>query len=153
MSGPRKYAIQRPKGAKWETLALVDDLATGQREFRHAVTEHAANPVRLIQVDFISADALSDFDWRLVELHDPRTGGDGARPKPTVIAGSERADTPRKQPARPAAPKPGAPPRPGSGAGRGRGEPEKVPVPMTTYVAAFLFGALALVLWAVWFRV
>lgn len=159
MSGPRKYAVQKPKGSKWETLALVDDLADGQQQFQVAVSEHGAKPIRLIQVDFRSDEALADFDWRLIELHDPNKGK-GGRPKPTVIAGSERAAPPaqaRKPAGRPgqrpaAPPTPRQPTRPGSSL-RPKPDGEKIPIPMTTYAAAFLFGALALVLWALWFKV
>lgn len=137
----RKYAVQRPKGAKWETLSLVDDLGQGKAEFRNAVNLHGAGPVRLIQVDFVSDEALADFDWRLIELHDPRKGD---RPKPTVVAGSERA-RPKPQPAK----------GKGKGAGKGRGPSgpdEKVPVPVKTYMLAFLFGAVSLAVWALFYR-
>ncbi len=137
----RKYAIQRPKGAKWETLSLVDDLGQGKIEFRNAVNLHGAGPVRLIQVDFVSDEALADFDWRLIELHDPRKGD---RPKPTVVAGSERAK-PKPQPAKG---KPGGPSK-----GRGpAGQDEKVPVPVKTYMLAFLFGVVSLAAWALFYR-
>lgn len=140
--GQRKYAVQRPKGAKWETLSLVEDLAQGKREFQNAIALHGANPVRLIQVDFVSDEALADFDWRLIELHDPRKGD---RPKPTLIAGSERA-TPKP------AKKVKANGQTGGGSKTGRRSgvdgDEKVPVPVKTYVIAFVFGALALAIWA-----
>lgn len=135
----RKYAVQRPKGAKWETLSLVDSLNEGKQEFRNAVGLHGAGPVRLIQVDFVSNEALADFDWRLIELHDPRKGD---RPKPTVVAGSERA--------RPKNPPKDRQPAP---AGRnGRGPDEKVPVPVKTYMLAFLFGVVSLGVWALFYR-
>ncbi|OYQ34110.1 hypothetical protein CHU95_11635 [Niveispirillum lacus] len=133
----RKYAVQRPKGAKWETLSLVDDLGQGKQEFRNAVGLHGAGPVRLIQVDFVSDEALADFDWRLIELHDPRKGD---RPKPTVVAGSERAKPKASAKAKAATGKAGPAPD------------EKVPVPVKTYVIAFLFGAVSLGLWAVFYR-
>lgn len=132
----RKYAVQRPKGAKWETLSLVDSLSEGKQEFRNAIGLHGAGPVRLIQVDFVSDEALADFDWRLIELHDPRKGD---RPKPTVVAGSERARPKPKPKAKPSG-------RPGPG------PEEKVPVPVKTYVIAFLFGAVALGVWALFYR-
>ncbi len=166
----RKYAVQKPKGRKWETLALLDDLDRGRIEFRSAVAEHGGGYVRLIQIDFQSADVLSDYDWHLIELHDPH-GGKGGRPKPTVIAGTERAAAarrgepqsrkePRKAkpaggavngtkqpPATPAAKAPFGPARPAARAG------DKVPVPFATYVGAALFGALAVALWILWFRI
>ncbi|MBP7338561.1 hypothetical protein [Niveispirillum sp.] len=130
----RKYAVQRPKGAKWETLSLVDNLNEGKQEFRNAIGLHGAGPVRLIQVDFVSNEALADFDWRLIELHDPRKGD---RPKPTLVAGSERA-------------KPKTPPK--AKTAPGRAQDEKVPVPVKTYVIAFLFGAISLGVWAIFYR-
>ncbi len=140
MSEQRKYAVQRPKGAKWETLSLVDDLGQGKQEFKNAVTLHGAGPVRLIQVDFVNDEALADFDWRLIELHDPRKGD---RPKPTVVAGSERS-RPKSHPTRAGAHK--------RGGGRGPGVNDKVPVPLKTYVLAFLFGAVSLGVWALLYR-
>lgn len=141
MSEQRKYAVQRPKGAKWETLSLVDDLGHGKQEFKNAVALHGAGPVRLIQVDFVSDEALADFDWRLIELHDPRKGD---RPKPTVVAGSERSrakgSSNRNNAAR------------GGGRNRGQAVDEKVPVPLKTYVLAFLFGAVSLGVWALFYR-
>ncbi|MFV3073666.1 hypothetical protein [Niveispirillum fermenti] len=135
----RKYAVQRPKGSKWETLSLVDSLGQGQQEFRSAVSLHGTGPVRLIQVDFVSDEALADFDWRLIELHDPRKGD---RPKPTVVAGSERTAKP------PARNKAGSAVK-GS---KGNAPDEKVPVPVKTYVIAFMFGAAALLIWALFYR-
>ncbi|MFV3131649.1 hypothetical protein [Niveispirillum sp. KHB5.9] len=126
--------MQRPKGAKWETLSLVDDLKAGKQEFRNAINLHGAGPVRLIQVDFVSDEALADFDWRLIELHDPRKDG---RPKPTLVAGSERAK-PKSKPAAQGTGKPGP--------------DEKVPVPVKTYMLAFMFGVVALGVWALFYR-
>ena len=181
----RKYAVQKPKGKKWETLALLDDLDHGRSEFRTAVATHGSGYVRLIQIDFQSVDALSDYDWHLIEMHDPN-GGKGGRPKPTVIAGTERGSTARRGDPQPrkgkaggggrgpnggpnggvngglnGAAKPKAPP-PAQKAPFGPTRPpppragragEKVPLPYATYVGAALFGALAVALWILWFRV
>ncbi|SNS16045.1 MULTISPECIES: hypothetical protein [unclassified Azospirillum] len=145
-SGLRKYAVQKPKGAKWETLSLVDDLRQGQAEFRTAVELHGKTPVRLIQVDFTGDEALADFDWHLIELHDPNKG---ARPRPTVVAGRERGQKPPKPGRKP----PPASPQPATSRTKGPPGPgEKVPVPYKTYVAAFLFGVLAIIVWAVTFK-
>lgn len=141
-NGSRKYAVQKPKGAKWETLSLVDDLRQGQAEFRTAVELHGKAPVRLIQVDFTSDEALADFDWHLIELHDPNKG---SRPKPTVVAGRERAEKPARQGRQP-------PPKEKQARKGAGGAPEKVPVPYKTYVAAFLFGVVAIIVWAVTFK-
>ncbi len=138
MAGSRKYAVQKPKGKAWETLALVEDIGTGRQEFNEAVRHHGKGYVRLIQVDFKSEEALSDFDWRLIELHDPfKTAG--GRSRPTVVAGSEKPRPPKKP----------APAAKGKGpAGPG----ENVPVPYGTYTAALLVGALAVVLWAFFYE-
>lgn len=142
MSEQRKYAVQRPKGAKWETLSLVDDLGLGKQEFKNAITLHGTGPVRLIQVDFVNDEALADFDWRLIELHDPRKGD---RPKPTVVAGSERSTKPKAQAGRNKQPPTGR-------RARGTAADEKVPVPLKTYVLAFLFGVVSLAAWALLYR-
>jgi hypothetical protein len=143
-SGLRKYAVQKPKGAKWETLSLVDDIRQGQAEFRTAVEQHGKAPVRLIQVDFTEDEALADFDWHLIELHDPNKG---ARPRPTVVAGRERAQKSQKAGRKPAT----NPPQPGHP--KGKAKPgEKVPVPYKSYIAAFLFGVVAIIVWAISFK-
>ena len=117
---------------------MVDDLGQGKSEFRNAVNLHGAGPVRLIQVDFISDEALADFDWRLIELHDPRKGG---RPKPTLVAGSERAK-----------PKPAAPKGKAGKESRTKGEKGDVHVTVKTYVLIFLFGFVSLAIWALFYR-
>lgn len=138
----RKYAIQKPKGKSWETLSLVDESALARRDFKAAVASHGRGYVRLIQIDFKSADALSDYDWQLVELHDPFQGK--GPPKPKVIAGRERT-------APPASAGRSATGRPQSG--KKAPEDEQVPLPYPTYVAALLFGALAVAVWLIWFRI
>lgn len=131
MAGPRKYAVQKPAGGRWETLALVDLPADGHAEFRAAVARHGSGYVRLIQVDFKREDALSDYDWRMIKLHDPFNGR-GPAP-PAVQPG---AKPPLRSPARSA----------------GTRRAEKVPIPVRTYILAFITGALALIVWGVWFR-
>jgi len=140
-NGSRKYAVQKPKGTKWETLSLVDDLRQGRAEFRTAVELHGKAPVRLIQVDFTSDEALADFDWHLIELHDPNKG---TRPRPTVVAGRERTEKPARQGRQPQ--------QEAKQTRRGEGAKEKVPVPYKTYIAAFLFGVVAIIVWAVTFK-
>ncbi|MDE1148692.1 MAG: hypothetical protein PW843_19100 [Azospirillaceae bacterium] len=124
MESQRKFAVQKPQGKKWETLAMVDNLSAGKREFSEAVRAHGRGYVRLIQVDFASEEALSNYDWRLVELHDPYKGN--GRPKPTVVAGSERPAKPKKKAVRPG---------------------EKVPVPLRTWMLACLVALVVGVAW------
>lgn len=141
----RKYAIQKPKGKSWETLSLVDESALARRDFKAAVASYGRGYVRLIQIDFKSADALSDYDWQLVELHDPFQGK--GPPKPKVIAGRERtASTPSA--GRSATGRQGRPQ-----SGKKTQNDEQVPLPYPTYVAALLFGALAVAVWLIWFRI
>lgn len=172
----RKFAVQKPKGRKWETLALVDGLEQGRAEFRQAVAQHGGGYVRLIQVDFKTEDVLSDYDWHLIDLHDPFKGKGPTRP--TLVAGKERRQPDPESAAAAAA----RPARPGAGpASRGQGArarglgsagmggagmgglggpaaaqqqrraDEKVPVPVPTYLALAAFGAVAGLLWLIWF--
>lgn len=123
----RQYAVQKPTGGKWETLLLVDDPGQGREGYRQAVRAHGRTYVRLVRVDFHSDDALSDYDWRVIELHDPRKGGapPPADPRPT-------RPVPRQTGTRPHTRRPG----------------EKVPVPLWIWLMAALTGVLAAVLWA-----
>ncbi|ACI99919.1 hypothetical protein [Rhodospirillum centenum] len=122
----RKFAVQKPKGRKWETLALVDGLEQGRAEFRQAVAQHGGGYVRLIQVDFKTEDVLSDYDWHLIDLHDPFKGKGPTRP--TLVAGKERRqpdpESAAAAAARPARPGPARDPRP---AGRAPAPAASVP--------------------------
>ena len=139
---PQKYAVQRPKGTKWETLALVDDAALARREYAEAIGRYGHRTfVRLIQVQFKSGDLLADYDWRLIELHDPMNRKD--RPNLKVVSSNQRAGTKWQ---------PGSKDQNLWQSGRQRRPGEKVPVPFPTYVAAFLFGALSILIWGIWFR-
>lgn len=142
-SNRRQFAVQKPKGKAWETLSLVDDLRSGKAEFKLAVQLHGRAPIRLIQIDYTSDEALSDFDWHLIELHDPNKGD---RPRPTLIAGKERATPKETKPASSGKSK-GTRARPGSS-----GAEEKVALPVRTYIVAFLFGALTILVWALTFK-
>jgi len=155
----RKYAVQKPKGSKWETLSLVDTLAEGKSQFRIAIDQFGQGYVRLIQVDFLSDEALADFDWRLIELHDPFKGN--GPPKPTLVASSARTRVhpPRMQMRGTHMATPGGrnPPIGGGGSGgygpvpgRRPGD-DKASVSYTTLLAVFLFGAAVVVVWALWF--
>jgi hypothetical protein len=80
----RKFAVQKPKpglkpgapkgSSQWETIALVDTLDQGRAEFADAVRVFPRTFVRLIQVDFVGSGALANYDWHLIELHDPLKG-------------------------------------------------------------------------------
>lgn len=135
---PVQYAVQRPKGTKWETLALVDDAALAQREYRAAVSRMGhLTFVRLIQVQFKTSDVLADYDWRLIELHDPLNRKD--RPNLKPVAASRRGGTKWQ---------PGAKDNPI----RRRRPGERVPIPLRMYVLAFILGGLLVTVWHFGFR-
>ena len=142
-SNRRQFAVQKPKGKAWETLSLVDDLRSGKVEFKLAVQLHGRAPIRLIQIDYTNDEALSDFDWHLIELHDPNKGD---RPRPTLIAGKERA-APKSGKEEGARKTRGQRTNPGSS-----GQEEKLAVPVRTYIVAFLFGAMVILMWALTFK-
>lgn len=145
----RKFAVQKPKpglkpgapkgASQWETLALVDTLAQGQAEFADAVRIHPTTFVRLIQVDFVGTTALADYDWHLIELHDPlkgrRRGPDGN--VVSLAAARKRAKQQRAGAS-------GA-----NGAFNGWGEDRPAPRDRRTLIAFLLFAALAVAVWLV----
>lgn len=69
---PPRFAVQSPKGKRWETLFLDEDEAKAQQAFRTLVAAHRKKVIRLIRVEFDSPDESTDFRWRLVRLYDPR---------------------------------------------------------------------------------
>lgn len=147
----RKFAVQKPKpglkqgarpggskagASQWETIALVDTLDQGQAEFADAVRINPGNFVRLIQVDFVGSTALADYDWHLIELHDPlkgrRRGPDG-----NVVSLAAR---------RKAKKKPTAGNGTSNGAFSGWGD-EPAPRDRRTLIAFLLFAAAAVAVW------
>jgi hypothetical protein len=133
---PRQYAVQKPKGSQWETLALTEDLRKGRAEFEDAVRHFGRGYVRLVQVDFDGNGPLADYDWHVIELHDPFKGpGTPRRAGNVVSLDSARAKARKKGGARPP-----------------DGGDSQAPVPYLTYVAALLFGAAAVVVWALLYR-
>lgn len=147
----RKFAVQKPKpglkqgarpggskagASQWETIALVDTLDQGQAEFADAVRIHPTTFVRLIQVDFVGTTALADYDWHLIELHDPlkarRRGADG-----TVVSLAARRKAKQKKQ---------APGNGSNGAFSGWGD-EPAPRDRRTLIAFLLFAATAVAVW------
>lgn len=140
----RKFAVQKPKPglkpgtakstSQWETIALVDTLDQGQAEFADAVRIHPANFVRLIQVDFVGSTALADYDWHLIELHDPLKGRRRGEADVVSLAARRKAKK-----------KPGSG-NSSTGAFTGWGD-EPAPRDRRTLIAFLLFAAVAVAVW------
>ncbi|AWJ86586.1 hypothetical protein TSH58p_24235 (plasmid) [Azospirillum sp. TSH58] len=126
---PTRFAIQKARGKGWKTLEVGEDLDHARARFNLMVRVNPRAYFRLIQLDH-NAGAGGDgmeFNWKLIELHDPNQGG---------AAGTGR-------PPAPARPAPRAAAR---GAAMGAaGAPrrrEKVPLPLRFYAAVVLAGVL-----------
>ncbi|GAA4259181.1 hypothetical protein GBZ26_27810 [Azospirillum formosense] len=122
---PTRFAIQKARGKGWKTLEVGEDLDHARARFNLMVRVNPRAYFRLIQLDH-NAGAGGDgmeFNWKLIELHDPNQGGvAGAGPKPVPAKPASRAA------ARVAA----KPPR----------RRERVPLPLRFYAAVVLAGVL-----------
>jgi hypothetical protein len=137
----RKFAVQKPKpglkpGApkgtsQWETIVLVDTLDQGRSEFADAVRIHPTTFVRLIQVDFMGSGALANYDWHLIELHDPLKGR--RRGGGNVVSLAAARKKAGKQ---------------GTGSGNGAWDPDAAPAGnRLTLIAILIFAAAAVGVW------
>ncbi|TWA76356.1 hypothetical protein FBZ83_1195 [Azospirillum brasilense] len=121
---PTRFAIQKARGKGWKTLEVGEDLDHARARFNLMVRVNPRAYFRLIQLDH-NARAGGDgieFNWKLIELHDPNQGG---------AAGTVRQ----------AAPARGAP----RSAARGEAKPrrrERVRLPLRFYAAVVLAGVL-----------
>lgn len=113
--GPR-FAVQRPKGKRWETLHVDRDPVAAVQAFRQIVQQFPKSYVRIIQIEFDSADDTAEYRWRLLQLYDPKTA-----PK---TAGT-----------------PGDPPRGGSAAAT-PAPAERVRIPVVRYLLALVAGLI-----------
>jgi hypothetical protein len=125
-----RYAVQRPKAKRWETLHAGRDAAAAQAAFEEAKTR--LRVVRLIRLELEDrAEGTTDWKWTLVSLHDGRGGGADARGAARRRGGRGAAGTG------------------GRGAASGSA-PDRVRVPYRLYawvvVGGVLAGAAALVL-------
>ncbi|WP_454017541.1 hypothetical protein [Azospirillum sp. Marseille-Q6669] len=123
---PTRFAIQKARGKGWKTLEVGEDLDHARARFNLMVRVNPRAYFRLIQLDH-NAGAGGDgieFNWKLIELHDPNQGGAAGAGRQ---AGPARA-APRSATARTAAKRP-----------RRR---EKVPLPLKFYAAVVLAGLL-----------
>jgi len=132
-----RYAVQRPKAKRWETLHAGRDEAAARAAFEDAKTR--LRVVRLIRLELEDrAEGTTDWKWTLVSLHDGRggaPGGGGARSPRSggTLSGGTRSGGRR-----------------GDGARASGGVPDRVRVPFRLYawvvVVGVLGGAAALLL-------
>lgn len=126
---PTRFAIQKARGKGWKTLEVGEELAHAKARFDRMVGVNPRAYFRLIQLDYNADSAYEgmEFNWTLIELHDPTQGGPG-KGGPTQGA--------RVRPA----PKPAAPgPR---GPAKNRKAGEAVALPLRIYLAVILIGTL-----------
>ncbi|MBP2229462.1 hypothetical protein J2847_002761 [Azospirillum agricola] len=118
---PTRFAIQKARGKGWKTLEVGEDLDHAKARFDVMVGVNPRAYFRLIQLDYNADSGYEgmEFNWTLIELHDP-TRQSGPRPPPR----------PRPRPAR--RPVPDAPTR----------RREAVALPFRVYLAVVLIGAL-----------
>jgi hypothetical protein len=111
---PTRFAIQKARGRGWKTLEVGEELPHARARFALTVKVNPRGCFRLIRLDQRSGvPELMEFDWTLVELHDPNRRPQG-RGKP--------------------------PSGPVEGTARRRGE--KVPLPLRLYLAVIAAGLL-----------
>ncbi|MGY0788295.1 hypothetical protein ACW7BJ_02920 [Azospirillum argentinense] len=124
---PTRFAIQKARGKGWKTLEVGEDLDHARARFNLMVRVNPRAYFRLIQLDH-NAGAGGDgieFNWKLIELHDPNQGG---------TAGAGRQGVPART-----APRSAARART---AAKGPRRRETVPLPLKFYAAVVLAGLL-----------
>jgi hypothetical protein len=119
---PPRFVVQCAKGKGWKTLVVEESPPAAERAFREVVKVNPKGYFRLIRLDYNpKADFEGmEFDWKLLQLHDPKKGAAAATALPAGKRGT----------------------RQGSG--------ERVPIPVRLYGFALLLGsvlALAAILW------
>ncbi|MBK1839433.1 hypothetical protein JHL17_18650 [Azospirillum sp. YIM B02556] len=131
---PTRYAIQKARGRGWKTLEVGEELAHAKARFDRMVGINPRAYFRLIQLDYNADSAYEgmEFNWTLIELHDPTKGG------PTK--GGPTKGGPTKGASVRSVPKPvSSTPRKPTGR-RKAGEP--VALPLRIYLAVILIGTL-----------
>ncbi|WP_353859839.1 hypothetical protein [Azospirillum formosense] len=123
---PTRFAIQKARGKGWKTLEVGEDLDHARARFNLMVRVNPRAYFRLIQLDH-NAGAGGDgieFNWKLIELHDPNQGG---------AAGAGRQAAPARTSPRSAKARTTA---------KGPRRRETVPLPLKFYAAVVLAGVL-----------
>lgn len=142
-----RYAIQKARGKGWSTLEVGDALPQAEARFRLMVSVNPKAFFRLIQLDYNPASDApgTEFNWKLLQLHDPRQAGHTPR-----VAGAGK--TPSPQPEKGAAGHAPRTVRGGPAGAHGRRGGERVRLPWLTYglviVLGLAVGALAYLLHA-----
>ncbi|MEI8393428.1 MAG: hypothetical protein WCF85_01740 [Rhodospirillaceae bacterium] len=129
---PPRFVIQCAKGKGWKTLVVDESQPTAERTFREVVKVNPRGFFRLIRLDDKpgSEFAGQEFNWRLLQLHDPRTQNGGSAPTESKLVKS----SPAKAPAKPAA-------KSGRKSER-KSAPERARIPLRLYGFAVLCGAI-----------
>lgn len=127
---PSRYAVQRPRGKKWDTLHVDEDRDAAMAVFRQVAAALPRSFVRLIIVEYESSSPASDFRWRLLELYDPFQSGTRSREDDEKRKKARDAKEAKQSPA--------------SARGNGRKRSgDKVRPPVRMYVWAIVAGLLA----------
>jgi hypothetical protein len=97
---PTRFAIQKARGKGWTTLEVGEGLDQTQARFDRMVQVNPRAYFRLIQLEFNPDSGYEgmEFNWTLIQLHDPADKGNtagkgnkgGKRPKAARGAGSRR---------------------------------------------------------------
>ncbi len=76
---PPRFVVQCAKGKAWKTLVVEEDQGLGERAFREVVKVNPRGYFRLIRLDYNPASNFEgqEFDWKLLNLHDPKKGRSG----------------------------------------------------------------------------
>ncbi|AWK88975.1 hypothetical protein [Azospirillum thermophilum] len=77
---PPRYAIQKARGKGWKTLEVGEDPDQAKARFDLMVSVNPRAYFRLIRLDYNDQSDYQgmEFNWTLIELHDPTRKG--ARP-------------------------------------------------------------------------
>jgi hypothetical protein len=102
----RRFAVQRAVGRAWRTLAVDRTGPGAAQRFAACVRAEPRAVFRLIEAEARDGSGFDEFDWRLLEIHDPRRFGlvpdlsePGAAP-PRPLAERRRAPAPARPPVR-----------------------------------------------------
>lgn len=140
--GPRDYAVQRALVRGWQTLRIAPRREDAQAFFAEAVRRRPRAVLRLIQVDHRPGSTAGEFDWRLVELHDPRRLGLVPDLAPEPTPGPASGPAPGLAPGEGPGPRPPAGPPPPA---RARAPAERVRAPLRLYALFFCLGVALVV--------
>ena len=81
---PTRFAIQKARGKGWKTLEVGENLTQAEARFDLMVKVNPKAFFRLIQLDYNPGAAYEgmEFNWTLIHLYDPTTGGRSRPTKP-----------------------------------------------------------------------